>query len=511
MKSDKSDENKVSSTEKQPENKCGETHKSAFISLFCRLLKWWRNFLILVILLCIAGIPLSLFLINPTYTVRSAIKVETAQENLLTGQMEKGVSDNFMNTQAAIITSEPIREKVVDKLFDRKLNFLKEGPFDPMDFLIEQLRGEKIYDTPEQILSKAAADGVILAAPAKNTDLIYVTMVCENSSEAQQIVDAFVESYMAIEVVSMLQNQENKLKVLKDEKDRIEEKNRNYRRNIMEFAREFGRKELTPRQEMKLERISMLYGKVTEYEAVILELQAKIKVLKKRIEVLEALNIVTDPNETKYVADPDDPGRTEYINYDETVVSLASEIASYKRMLRETSIESDPNDVKLKRMNKALAQLQSEFDARKKEVGKIYDSKKERQFLWKGKQELIDARAALENAQAELELNKNTKLQFELLLKDEDVETRDVGRVQLAIQEKEDVLRLQEEQFEVIVRRIQQLEMDQKRPQRVTVAYNADVVEKKDSRVRTILSLAGAIIVSLILLWMQREIRKCIC
>lgn len=453
-----------------------------------------RWYVVLPVFIVIVGIavPSILLLINPKYTVQGVIRVAPVQQSIITGEADRGSIGqlvSFMNSEARSILQEDIVRKVVDKLADKNLKFLKEGPFDPINFLKDKLRGEKIVLTPEQILNKAIADGIITASPAKHTEYIIVSMTSQSASEAKQIVDAFVDSYMDIKVVASLKEEEDKIKVLEDEKSAIAEKIRTYRNEIMELAKEYGSKDLTPRQAMNLERISTLYAKVTEYEAAVLQLKSKVKVLKKRIEVLEAGEEVVDPNETKYVADVSDPARTEYINADTTVNSLTAEVALYKRELMEAALNFNPDHPVYKQKKKLLVQYQAEVDKRKEEVGEIYDSMKERQFLWKGKQELLDARAALENAQAELEFNQDTKLQFELLLKDEDIETRDVGKIQLAIQEKEDLLRLEEEQHELIARRIQAMKMERKRPRRITKEGYAFVASKEDKRVK--LSLAA--------------------
>ncbi|MBW8016043.1 MAG: polysaccharide biosynthesis tyrosine autokinase [Planctomycetes bacterium] len=477
-------EPRVLAQEVPPEN----TGPSIF-EVIAGILRRWYIFMPIFIVINVVAVPAIMLLIEPVYTVQAAIKVESAQESILSGEVERGVGDTFMRTQSMIITSDPIRRKVVDKLIKKKLKFLQKPPFDPIDFLKEKLRGEKISLTPEQILKKAVADGIIIADLARGTDLIYVTMTGENASEAQQIVDAFVESYMAIEVVQALRIEEDKLKVLEEEKKAISKKVTNYRAAIMELGKQYGSLDLEPQQKMKLQRQSMLFSKVTEYEAIVLQLEVNVKVLKKKIEILEVAEESADPNEAQYVADIDDPDRNEYINADTTLNSLTSEVALYKRQLMAAALSFNPEHPEYKLRKKVLVLYQDEVDKRKEDVGKVYDSKKERQSAFKGKQELVNIRAILENAESSLELNESLKLQFEILLKNEDIATRDVGNIGLAIQDKKDLLRLEEEQGKLISRRIREMEMERKRPNRITVAYNADVVSKADKRIK--LSLAA--------------------
>lgn len=456
------------------------------------IMRRWYIVIPVFIVITVIAVPAVWLFKKPVYNVQAAIRVAPVMEDILTGEAANGSvgkMETFMKTQSMIITSAPIRRKVVDKLFENKLSFLQKGPFDPEAFVKEKLKGVKTVLTPEQILKQAVADSIITAAPARDTELILVSMKNNDYSEAQQIVDAFVESYMAIEVVSSLQADEQKQKVLQEEKVMIANKIRVYREEIMELAKQFGSKDLGPQQEMKLERVSMLYSKVTEYEALVLQLGASVKVHEKNVELLEEAEANADPNEVQYVADLSDPDRTDYINSDSTVVSLISEVALYKRMLMEAGLTLKPENPEYMRRKQVLGQMQTEVDSRKEEIGGIYDSMKERMFAWEGKQALVKAKLDLENIQAELELNESVKLTYEIRLKEEGIQTRDVGIIQLTIQEKEDMLKLEEDQHQRIARRIQEMEMESKRPERITVAYNADVVNKEDKRVK--LSLAA--------------------
>jgi len=100
------------------------------------------------------------------------------------------------------------------------------------------------------------------------------------------------------------------------------------------------------------------------------------------------------------------------------------------------------------------------------------------------KEKLLSAENELANIQAELELTKAYEQRFKDMLAQEDTETIGVGRRQLDIEELQDELSLTKETYERIGRRIQELEMERKRPARVSVAYYADIAHIGDKRVK---------------------------
>ena len=72
--------------------------------------------------------------------------------------------------------------------------------------------------------------------------------------------------------------------------------------------------------------------------------------------------------------------------------------------------------------------------------------------------------------------------------KKENKKTIELGRKQLAIQDQQDQLNLNSELYETIRRRIQVLEMEQNRPARISVAYNASSVLMSNKRIKGVIA-----------------------
>jgi uncharacterized protein involved in exopolysaccharide biosynthesis len=91
--------------------------------------------LVVFIVLAGAGIPAIWILVEPKYTVTRLINVAPTQQDLLTGEPERGdigSYESFVNTQALAITQPQVIERVLDDLLPRNLAFFtgqKSGRF----------------------------------------------------------------------------------------------------------------------------------------------------------------------------------------------------------------------------------------------------------------------------------------------------------------------------------------------------------------------------------------------
>ena len=83
---------------------------------------------------------------------------------------------------------------------------------------------------------------------------------------------------------ALLQEKEQKLKILEEEQELLVEKLKKQRQAIRELAQEYGSKNLDKKQEIKLERIGMLLSELTKCEALALKTEAQINILRKTIE-----------------------------------------------------------------------------------------------------------------------------------------------------------------------------------------------------------------------------------
>jgi len=204
-----------------------ETDNEVTPNLVAAILRRWYIVLLTFFALCVIGIPAIWLLIEPLYDVTSAIRVAPIIPNILTGEAEKGEISNyqtFMFTQAEMIISNPVVQRVADDLADKNLAFFENATTNITTKLKQTLKNTKINPELANILKQAISTGIISVAPARQTELMKITMRSTNTKEAKQIVDAFINAYMAIEVSQSSEDQDQKLTLLENERKVLTEK-----------------------------------------------------------------------------------------------------------------------------------------------------------------------------------------------------------------------------------------------------------------------------------------------
>jgi len=458
--------------------KLGESGDPSPLGLIIDALRYWRVVLWIFFAICAIGIPAIWFLKKPVYEVTGAIRVAPILMNILSGEADEGEISNyqsFMNTEAVRITSGPVVQRVADDLADKDLAFFKEGVSSSVKKLERALKGDKAKHEPASVLKEAIADEVIVANADRNSELIIIKMKSKKPQEARQIVDTFIRAYTAVEVSSSADVENQKLNLLENERKVLSQKMQNQRKAISQLAQEFGDKNLEDRRDMKMKRVASLLAQVTEYEARRIHLEAEVELLEKAergqtIGQEELLQM-----------------RNDYINAEPGIRAFAERITQLEQELivaRQRLTESNPE---LKSKIELLEALKARVEKLKEEAGKTFDNLMAERMAKASKEKLIQARA-------ELEQTRIYEQRFRDLLSEEDNETIGVGRTQVAIQDLEDELAFTKETYDIISRRIKELEMERKRPARISVAYNADVTLVNDKRLKfTVAAMFGGI------------------
>jgi hypothetical protein len=146
---------------------------------------------------------------------------------------------NFMYTQAELITNTRIVQRVADDLEGKNLKFFENYG----SGLFTQSRRKSVdgavVDGPVEVLKQAIRNGVIRAAAVEKTDLIKVTMRGTNPEEARQIVDSFISNYMAVEVSAAAMRDGQGLRVLEDERKILSMKLKGSREKISQLSLEY--------------------------------------------------------------------------------------------------------------------------------------------------------------------------------------------------------------------------------------------------------------------------------
>jgi capsular exopolysaccharide synthesis family protein len=436
-------------------------------SLVIGILRRWYIVLLTFLVLWLTGMPAIWLLIKPQYSVTGAIRVAPILPNILTGEADKGEISNyqsFMHTQAEMVTTDRVVQRVADNLADKNLAFFKNESTNLVKKIKQKLKGTKTNPEPASMLKQAISDGIITVAPVHRTELIQVTMRSRNSGEAKQIVDAFINAYMAVEVSSSAQGEEQKLRVLENERKALAKKLQSQHEAIRQLAQEYGTVSLGSRQDMMLQRVTVLLATLTKIEARRINLESQVQFLE-------------DANKPDIATEDLLTMRNEYINSDPTVQELTENIVQLEKELIIAKQTLAPGNPDLQRKKQLLDAFQTHLEEKRSKVAKDFDDMISKETNKASKQQLL-------NAQAELERTKAYEKRLQEVLSKEDTQTIELGRRQLRIQDLQFQLDLDKEMYDRVLRRIQELEMERKRPARVSIAYNADVSHIRDKRAK---------------------------
>jgi len=233
-----------------------------------------------------------------------------------------------------------------------------------------------------------------------------------------------------------------KLRVLEEERKALAEKLQTQRQTIRQLAQEYGTADLTKHQDMKLQRVATLLDTLTKTEARRMQLETELKLLEQTGEQ------TATPQELLKM-------RQDHINNDPTIKALAEKLAQVEMELllaRQTSAESSPEITNKTRL---LQGLKKRLDELKNEVGRSFDELMAEETA-KGKQQ------KLARLQAELQQFGEYERRLGNLLNQEDSEIVKLGRKQLDIQDLQRRMDLDQQMYDNLCRRLN--EMQQNRP-----------------------------------------------
>jgi len=470
----------------------------------------WRIAVLILLLLCIVGIPGTWLLVKRTYVVTGAVRIAPIWSPGSV-QMYLPHYQRFMHAQSEMVISDQVIERVADDLTDKGLAFFegRGGGFNAK--LRWRLNYKDIRPKPTTVLKQAILDKVITAEPAIKEALIKISMRWPNSEEAIKIVDSFIRNYI---IVSSPTQGGERLAVLKKEQKKLAEKLKSQREQLNALAREFGAKfptTLDKRQEIKSERMGMLLNKITEWEARRIDLEAQVEVLKNRLELPDAntQEQITEKQklatEVRQAVDQSGSIRLDYINTDPILQALMQNLAVLEQELI-IAIQRGERTPETQRKAKLIEFLKERIEQRKTEVGEIYDEFIAKKTAETEEEKLLKAKKELANVQTELELTKTLEQRFKNMLAQEDTETIDLDRRRQDLKELQEELTFTKEIYHRICRRIDELDIERKRPPLRSVAYNAHVVHVRDVRWKITIVLVLGVVVSTILLFISNRI-----
>ncbi|MFC1604796.1 GumC family protein, partial [Planctomycetota bacterium] len=450
-----------------------EQGEEATSDMVAGILRRWYIVLLIFILVCGVGLPAIWLVVKPSYNVTGAIRVAPILADILSGEQDRGEISNyesFMNTQAEKITSNAVVQRVTDDLVDKDLSFFKDEPTDPISKWKRKLLGTQTKLEPAMKLKKAIVDdGTIVVGADRRNELIKIQMESTNIAEAKQIVDSFIQAYMDIEVVSSDEGENRNLLILEQRRDFLYEKIENDRQTIYQLGQEYGDVALQGRQDMMLQRVASLLDTLTGVEAERIKLEAQVQLLERtREQAIPAEELLKM--------------RRDYINEDPAVVAFTQNITQLEQELVVAGQTLSPTNPVLTRKTELLRILKGHLTDREQEASNAFDKLVAKETAEAGNKQLVTVRS-------ELEQTREYEKRLQDILSQQDTKTISVGRKQLTIQELQDRMDSAKEAYDIVLKRIQDLELQRKRPTRISVHYNADISSINDKRVKYSIAL----------------------
>ncbi len=462
--------------------------------LLAGVLRRWYIVLLVFLVICAVGLPAVWMLVKPKYEVTGAIRLAPTSPDIITGTDTAQISDyeRFMNTEAEKITSSSIVQRVADALVQRNLLFFKNEPSGLVARWKEKLTGPAARLEAAERLKRAIVDErSIVVAADRSKELIKVTMSGSNPEEAKQIVDAFIKAYMDLEVVSANEDENRQLTLLESERDSLLEKIKNTRQTIYQLGQQYGEVALQGRRDMMRERVASLLTTLTGVEAERIKLEAQVLLLERTGEQAIA------PEELLRM-------RRDYINQDTSVTALTERILGLEQEIIVVKQALSPTNPEIQNKVQTLEALKQRLEERKREASKDFDDLVAKEVAEAGNKQLVAVRSQLDQT-------REYENRLKATLDKEDTQTITVGRQQLAIDELQADLDLAQERYDLVLKRVQDLELQRKRPARVSVYYNADVASINDKRLKFSIALVfGSVVCGMGLAFLRDRADLCL-
>jgi len=388
-------EQKVVSFETLPEPDSPDTS-----DLLKGVLCHWPIVLVTFVLICAIGIPAVWYLIEPKYRATASIRVAPIIPNILFSDKDSEnvmpMYDNFKNDQARLIkVDQRILIRVADDLADEGLKFFENKSPLPKKLVglvnaLPQAIRKKIITTispekpvdPVEALRQAIRGGIITATPVKGSEMINIYVVSTESQEAVKIAGSFRTAYMSIEGSKSSQEGDQKLQLLENERKVFADKLKRQRDDLRRLAEEYGTVELTPRQEIMLQRVAALQGLATKIDADKLLLEIRIELLEKTKDEPIFQKVLLERRHT-------------FIQSDLLVQMLTRRIAELEEELISAGQILSSENPELKRRAELLEAFKTNLKEHRKKVEKTFDESITEELSENREASLTDAKLEL--------------------------------------------------------------------------------------------------------------------
>jgi capsular exopolysaccharide synthesis family protein len=471
----------------------GAVENDSSPGLIVPVLRHWRIMLLAFLSVCTVGIPVVWLSVKPGSQATAAIRVAPIIPSILFSDKDSErvipMYENFKNTQADLLMDDKVLRRVVDALMDKNLVFFN-GRNSPEPAQNSGLNGQAAPDAVA-LLRQLLVRGDIKVIPERHSELLKISMEIDRPGEAVQIVNSFVDAYMAVVVSEEAKDGDLKLTVLENERRVLADRLERHRKAVHDMSQEYGTSALQDRQKIMLDRVAAMQAELTRVETRKVILETQIELFRRK----EDRNISGEQLLKVYY---------DFVNADLMVKALTENIAQLEQSLIVAKQTLAPANPEIHRKTELLETLKQRLEQRRKEVGRSFDEMLTEESAKSDKNKL-------KSINAELEQTIVYEKRLQEMLDKEDSRTIELGRKQLAIQDLQEQLNMTKELYETVQRRLQELEMERKRPARVSVAYYANTIPVRSKRAKyTAALMFGAVISGMFLALLRDRVDRSI-
>lgn len=409
------------------------------------VLRRWRLVILMAFIACALGLPPVWFLIKPEYTAVSAIEIAPVVPWIAFAEDSKAMPhyDNYVNTQAALITSARVLYNVLeDPVIRRREEFSEQET--PIVYLQENLTAHAV----------------------RNSQLLLVSMTDPDPVLASEVANAAVRAYMSLEGGSEATSEENKLRTLEAELDTTSQKLKALYDATYDLGQEFGATDLSAQESIMLERVQALQGALTDAETARIVTSAQIAMLEARGKPTIA------PSEMVR-------HRSEYVAADPSVGTYTATVTMLQQDYALAFVKYLGNSTELEIKRGALDAMKKELAGATIKAQERFDEIMTKEFELEKSRSIEELKTGLLN----LEIRQT---RIEELLSEQNDRVIALGRKALAIQKLQDEIELTKDLYQTLKQRLQVLRVERQRPARVRVAYPAEVptMASRDKRTK---------------------------
>jgi len=425
-----------------------DSHEGSVGDLIGPILRRWYVILGTAVVVCGIGVPAIWFLMEQKYETTGLIRVSPVVSRILFNDSDSERPmpnyENFMNSEARRIAGNTILNRVADELSGRKLRLFKDSP------------------DPVLALRQAINEGDIEIATQRRSEFIAIKMLSKYPGEAEQIIDAFIRCYMNIVQAEEGNSSDNTLNVLDEEKRALEARIQSQTEEINKLLEEFGTGELDTRQEIMLQTVARLQEDLINVTIQRIALQTQVDMLEKDVEEpLAEIDRLQQQNA--------------YVNADPMVQTLVANIRQYEAKIIADKQVMTENNPELKDKIAILESFKTRLEEKRAELIKEFNAKYKQQL--QAKRDYTKMQAAARLAQT-IEHEKKIREELDRY----DTATIGMGRKQLNIDDKKAELARTRELYNNICDRISEIEVEQKRPARISIAEMASSVPARSRK-----------------------------